>query len=446
MRLSVLVHAAWPAVLVAQLLPPNPCHTNNGGCQHHMNCLWEQRNNLFLCTFGHDCGALIAPLNGRLVCENPANTHSFTLVLRNGSMEDNDVESSKCSLVCNNGYVGTGNQAVRTCAMAGWDDSSTVTCTERDNCMSSPCGGATHGQCTNVYARHTYTCACHAGWLGPSCGTPDPCSSNPCSVGQICSHLAPPAEALYHCAAGSHMQPPPTTPPPPPHNPCTATHCQNGGSCTDTGEGTYRCQCTSGFQGMDCDTRAAANSLPCTVNPHLCRNGGICTNGVGQAHTCQCGSGYQGPTCDVQATCARSQIDSDSDNVLLSPAQRSYTALQVVHVSCIGGMKLSSQSPATLECLPSGLFSATPQCVPAPAPPPAPPPPSAPQPSGHKFPPPPPVVPSRSSWKSTAQLLAGGAAVVCGGAVAAHLCVRKRTRKRRLSIEEALSIYDDVEK
>ena len=34
---------------------------------------------------------------------------------------------------------------------------------------------------------------------------------------------------------------------------CEPEPCQNGGTCSD-GNGTYSCECTSGFNGTDCQT------------------------------------------------------------------------------------------------------------------------------------------------------------------------------------------------
>ena len=37
-------------------------------------------------------------------------------------------------------------------------------------------------------------------------------------------------------------------------NSCTDTPCQNGGTCTVTGDNSYVCECLDGFQGNNCDT------------------------------------------------------------------------------------------------------------------------------------------------------------------------------------------------
>jgi len=73
---------------------------------------------------------------------------------------------------------------------------------------------------------------------------------------------------------------------------CDPNPCQNGGSCTDIGDG-FSCQCVDGFEGLDCST----NSDDC--NPNLCQNGGVCVDGDGD-FTCTCVDGYTGDSCQTE--------------------------------------------------------------------------------------------------------------------------------------------------
>ena len=65
--------------------------------------------------------------------------------------------------------------------------------------------------------------------------------------------------------AGAAQPPPPPPPPPPPDHPappppaavasggCASYPCQNGGQCVEEDGAVYRCQCTTGFVGDDCE-------------------------------------------------------------------------------------------------------------------------------------------------------------------------------------------------
>ena len=100
-----------------------------------------------------------------------------------------------------------------------------------------------------------------------------------------------------------------------------------------------------------------------------------------------CSDGSMSPptvTC-VKATCARSLIDSNTDNVLLVPASLTYNANDVVTATCVEGYSIAVHP--SVHCLATGQWSATPVCV---ARPPPPPPPSTLSPPPKQPPPPPP--------------------------------------------------------
>ncbi|EDO39369.1 predicted protein [Nematostella vectensis] len=73
---------------------------------------------------------------------------------------------------------------------------------------------------------------------------------------------------------------------------CTGNLCQHGGTCHYLGSGNYKCACTSGFTGANCET----NINECASNP--CLNGGTCVDGVNK-YTCSCVSGYIGTRCET---------------------------------------------------------------------------------------------------------------------------------------------------
>ena len=48
-------------------------------------------------------------------------------------------------------------------------------------------------------------------------------------------------------------------------NPCAYNPCQNGGTCTVTGDGTYTCSCVEGFEGDNCETGSLETSVNTAV-------------------------------------------------------------------------------------------------------------------------------------------------------------------------------------
>ncbi|XP_033150281.1 cubilin homolog [Drosophila busckii] len=85
------------------------------------------------------------------------------------------------------------------------------------------------------------------------------------------------------------------------HN-CNDLPCLNGGTCTNTRDGNYTCQCPPGFVGPRC------NPLPnvCDTNP--CKNGATCrsTPSTSDRFVCQCLPGYRGRLCETRfSSCSR---------------------------------------------------------------------------------------------------------------------------------------------
>jgi hypothetical protein len=72
--------------------------------------------------------------------------------------------------------------------------------------------------------------------------------------------------------------------------PCASSPCQNQGTCTNTLDGTYSCQCPALFTGKDCQSVSYCFSSPC-------QNGGTCMNYF-DTFLCYCLQGYTGTTCE----------------------------------------------------------------------------------------------------------------------------------------------------
>lgn len=125
-----------------------------------------------------------------------------------------------------------------------------------DQCIRYP--GCLHGSC-----QQPWQCYCNEGWGGLFCN-----------------------QDLNYCTN---------------HKPC-----KNGGTCFNTGQGSYTCDCPAEFTGTDCELVKD----DCTVIP--CLNGGRCAtsssvdaDGVRLNATCQCEPGFHGRRCETstQQTC-----------------------------------------------------------------------------------------------------------------------------------------------
>ncbi|CAH1999088.1 unnamed protein product [Acanthoscelides obtectus] len=80
--------------------------------------------------------------------------------------------------------------------------------------------------------------------------------------------------------------------------------CRNGGTCFNTGQGSYTCSCAPGFNGTDCE----APTDNCLTTP--CLNGGTCSSD-GPYNVCVCPFGFSGARCEVAyKTCANSPCNN----------------------------------------------------------------------------------------------------------------------------------------
>ena len=88
--------------------------------------------------------------------------------------------------------------------------------------------------------------------------------------------------------------------------------CVNG-NCADFGNGSFTCQCNTGYTGDDCNT----NIDDCDPNP--CQNGGICTDGVA-SFTCRCLPNFSGSQCSncVIDNCVNCSLTDEVCNICIS--------------------------------------------------------------------------------------------------------------------------------
>ncbi|KAF5283367.1 hypothetical protein FQA39_LY04743 [Lamprigera yunnana] len=132
-----------------------------------------------------------------------------------------------------------------------------------------------HGHCSKPNE-----CKCQSGWEGPLC--------NECQRYPGCLHgtCVKPWDCLCDEGWGGLFCNQDL-------NFCTNHKpCRNGGTCFNTGQGSYTCSCPSDFAGTECEI--AIND--CTTSP--CINGGTC-NRNGTYHTCVCSTGFAGPHCET---------------------------------------------------------------------------------------------------------------------------------------------------
>jgi len=241
----------------------------------------------------------------------------------------NTVGSFTCS--CKTGYTGNG-----------------VTCTDVNECSSTPCTPAGIGQCTNTPG--SFTCACPTGYTlsGTNCADANECSSGTHNCGvtppAVCSNTA----GSFTCGCNTGYGPPMAC--------ANLNECQSGthncdqtssstttpASCVDS-TGSFTCSCPSGYSltnGVTCVDRNE-----CSLGTHNCAVGtSTCTNTKG-SFTCTCNPGYSGGgvTCSTIDECS---LGLDNCGPTKPPAICTNTP-GTFTCSCISGYSLSGGNTCT---------------------------------------------------------------------------------------------------
>lgn len=165
----------------------------------------------------------------------------------------------------------------------GWEGPTCEQCTRYPGCL--------HGTCSQPWQ-----CNCVEGWGGLFCNQDlNFCTNHrPCQHGGTCTNTG---QGSYTCTcppgfSGEDCQLA--------LDPCgTASNCRNGAACErdDSDERGYRCVCPLGLVGRHCELPASACA---TGNP--CENGGTCvdTPGIGAGFRCVCDDAFVGTRCEVQ--------------------------------------------------------------------------------------------------------------------------------------------------
>lgn len=151
-------------------------------------------------------------------------------------------------------------------------------------CEQANCNNCTNGNCIGPNQ-----CKCRRGWTGSKC---DQCEIYPGCKNGYCRG---PHECICKEGWGGLLCNLDL-------NYCTNNYgiCKNGGTCINTGLGSFTCQCPVGYAGQHCEIEVdSCDSLPC-------KNGATCKSHAPLNYTCECPIGFKGPHCD--------QIDSACSN------------------------------------------------------------------------------------------------------------------------------------
>lgn len=174
--------------------------------------------------------------------------------------------------------------------------------THCNECLRYP--GCLHGTC-----QKPWECACVEGWGGLFCNQDlNYCTNHkPCLNGGTCFNTG---QGSYTCAcpsgyAGERCETLLVD--------CHSKPCQNGGTCTNVSTSyvnstelsshrqqqhhrvaSYRCTCPPGWRGRHCEITTKS----CRDSP--CKHGATCEDDSGQGYICRCPAGYTGTDCDTQ--------------------------------------------------------------------------------------------------------------------------------------------------
>lgn len=169
-----------------------------------------------------------------------------------------------------------------------------------NECVRYP--GCLHGTC-----QKPWECACDEGWGGLFCNQDlNYCTNHkPCLNGGTCFNTG---QGSYTCSCppdftGTDCETPLFD--------CHSKPCQNGGTCTlessaSYSNGTaggelstrkhhrYRCTCPPGWRGRSCEITTRS----CRDSP--CQHGATCENDSIRGYVCHCAAGYTGTDCEQQ--------------------------------------------------------------------------------------------------------------------------------------------------
>ncbi|CAF1005451.1 unnamed protein product [Adineta ricciae] len=244
----------------------NPC---NNYCQYNGNCsvvCTDTACNRPVCSCGNDSTGAQCETSVSGPCQASTCINGNCVTLSNGTMQ--------CQ--CNYGYFGS-------------------RCNLVNSCLSSPCNQGTcvpSSTCQGLLC--SYACLCPTGVTGSNCeNNNNPCQSNPCQNNGTCLSSSNKFSCRCQLPYGGTLCELTI-------NVCTPNPCFNNGECvrsTNIQDGTYRCNCPTGFIGTSCEYISGCISSPC-------RNGGQCISSTTNCSsttcpaTCKCVIGTSGIFCE----------------------------------------------------------------------------------------------------------------------------------------------------
>ncbi|XP_057378473.1 neurogenic locus protein delta-like [Daphnia carinata] len=151
-----------------------------------------------------------------------------------------------------------------------------------DQCIRYP--GCLHGSC-----QQPWQCYCNEGWGGLFCNQDlNYCTNHkPCKNGGTCFNTG---QGSYTCTCPAEYT---GTDCELVKDDCTVIPCLNGGTCS--GETNATCNCPAGFHGRRCET---STQQTCSDNP--CLHGATCVDTTDKGYMCLCPDGFDGANCGHQ--------------------------------------------------------------------------------------------------------------------------------------------------
>ncbi|XP_070565175.1 fibropellin-1-like [Ptychodera flava] len=173
-------------------------------------------------------------------------------------------------------------------AWAGDDCQTVVNCCEPSN----PCQNG--GTCTKRIG--DYTCECPPGYIGSDCEVEaNFCLSNPCQNSGTCLlHMYSYSCICAEDYTGQNCEKILTAG-------CNPSPCLHGGHCIQETPSRISCQCDQDHQGDYCQTMFS----PCEFDPSPCLNNGTCSpaSSFENKYRCDCSDGYNAVNCAVVNPC-----------------------------------------------------------------------------------------------------------------------------------------------